>query len=335
MAPGFHRRYAGRLAWRYRLLLASGLALPGLLHPPLALASLLALLLPARLFEGPALRAIARQTLAYPTALAYGEERLWAEVRKAPLALPSFPQGLLLLYLVLLLLVLVLAAWRAGTVGGSQAAPPGVERPADPRRGDGEAAPAGEPLDGGRGEALPGEAQPAPQGAEGELGAFPPPPGEGGEAVSPGAGEAQAPPSDLEAAPGEGVSRDGEPAPGPGGAGTPPGAGEEGTPGEGRTGGPGGEGVPEGPSPLPGGAGPPPLFGEGPALPPLPLPPGEGVGLLEPGAGEGLGELPAPWAGGQPPERVRRGVEVYLERTPLSPEARELLRRYFLEGGRP
>ncbi|WP_126203019.1 hypothetical protein [Thermus scotoductus] len=62
---------------------------------------------------------------------------------------------------------------------------------------------------------------------------------------------------------------------------------------------------------------------------PLPEPTGPGQELLGPGR-EGKGQdLPSPWREGSPPEEVRRGVEVYLERTPLSPEARELLRRYF------
>jgi len=82
---GFHLRYAGRLAWRYRLLFALGLALLGLLHPGFALASPLALLLPARLFARRALREISRVSLAYATALAYGEERLWAESRRVRL----------------------------------------------------------------------------------------------------------------------------------------------------------------------------------------------------------------------------------------------------------
>jgi hypothetical protein len=92
--PGFHLRYAGRLAWRYRLLFALGLAFLGLLHPGFALASPLALLLPARLFARRALREISRVSLAYATALAYGEERLWAEARRVRLELPPFPWGL-------------------------------------------------------------------------------------------------------------------------------------------------------------------------------------------------------------------------------------------------
>mgnify|MGYP001774315144 CR=1 FL=1 len=113
MGPGFHRLYAGRLAWRYRLFLALGLALLGLLHPLWALASPLALLLPASLWEGQALKAIARQSLAYPTALAYGEERLWREAGRVRVELPPFPLGLLLAYLLVLSLALALAAWKA------------------------------------------------------------------------------------------------------------------------------------------------------------------------------------------------------------------------------
>ena len=66
------------------------------------------------------------------------------------------------------------------------------------------------------------------------------------------------------------------------------------------------------------------------ALEAFPRPPeGPGQGLLAPGGEGGEGALPSPWPGGRPPERVRRGAEVYLERTPLPPEAKELLRRYF------
>ena len=39
MGPGFHRLYADRLAWRYRLLLALALALLGVFHPLFALLS--------------------------------------------------------------------------------------------------------------------------------------------------------------------------------------------------------------------------------------------------------------------------------------------------------
>ena len=91
MGPGFHRLYAARLAWRYRLLLALALALLGVFHPLLALLSPLGLLLPAWLWEGRALKEISRVSLAYATALAYGEERLWAEAGKVPARLPPFP----------------------------------------------------------------------------------------------------------------------------------------------------------------------------------------------------------------------------------------------------
>lgn len=100
MGPGFHRLYADRLAWRYRLLLALALALLGVFHPLFALLSPLGLLLPARLWEGRALKEISRVSLAYATALAYGEERLWAEAGKVPARLPPslgayfWPMGL-------------------------------------------------------------------------------------------------------------------------------------------------------------------------------------------------------------------------------------------------
>ncbi|MEJ5338001.1 MAG: hypothetical protein WHT26_12010, partial [Thermus sp.] len=68
---------------------------------------------------------------------------------------------------------------------------------------------------------------------------------------------------------------------------------------------------------------------------PGPTPKGPGAGLLSPGEGPGEAPLPSPWPEGRPPEKVQRGVEVYLERTPLPPEARELLRRYFGPGGGP
>ena len=65
----------------------------------------------------------------------------------------------------------------------------------------------------------------------------------------------------------------------------------------------------------------------------MPSPPtqaqGPEVGLLGEGEEGEEAALPSPWPAGRPPEAVRRGVEVYLEKTPLPPEARELLRRYF------
>ena len=124
MGPGFHRLYAARLAWRYRLLLALALALLGVFHPLSALLSPLGLLLPARLWEGRALKEISRVSLAYATALAYGEERLWAEACKVPARLPPFPWGLLLTYGLALLLVLGLHLARPASLPG----PAGVER---------------------------------------------------------------------------------------------------------------------------------------------------------------------------------------------------------------
>ncbi|WP_216641394.1 hypothetical protein, partial [Thermus scotoductus] len=133
MEPGFHLLYARRLAWRHRLLLALPLALLGFLHPFFALASLLPFLLPARLWEGRALREIARASLAYPTALAYGEERLWQEARKLEIPPPPFPLGLLALYLVLL--ALALGSWTG--LPPREASPfwslPNAGRPAIPQ----------------------------------------------------------------------------------------------------------------------------------------------------------------------------------------------------------
>ncbi|GLV49156.1 hypothetical protein TJA_22580 [Thermus sp. LT1-2-5] len=286
MGPGFHRAYASRLAWRHRLLLALGLALLGLFHPLFALLSPLGLLLPSRLWEGRALREITRVTLAYPTALAYGEERLWAEVRKAPLRLPPFPHGLLLLYLLALLLALLLAAWRAEG-GAAPWALPSLERPAPPQG-----------TSGAEGQ---GEGSPAP----------------GGEARGNGTSQE-----------GEGISGNGappgeNPAPSPG-SGAPQGEGgrertpaSDGARGEKASPGSGARGVGPGPGDTQEGA---------PVLPLAPL--GQEAGLLSPGEGEGA-LLPSPWTSGEPPERVRRGVEVYLEKTPLPPEARELIQRYF------
>lgn len=289
MDPGFHRFYARRLAWRYRLLLALGLALLGLLYPSLALASPLALLLPARPFEGPALRAIARKSLAYPTALAYGEERLWQEAKKVRVEPPPFPTGLLLAYL--LVLLLALAPWKLPE--GERPRPGQPPAPEAPAFGKGEgSSPAGEAL--GPGEAPAREAGAPPSEGQGQQdGAQAPREGTGG----PGKGE------EGPAAKAEGRAPVGNPAPGP--AGESPGGAQGKPPGEGQT-------------PLP-------TLGETPS--------GPEAGLLSPGGEGGDGDLPAPWPGGRPPEGVRRGAEVYLERTPLPPEARELLRRYFgLEG---
>lgn len=295
MDPGFHRLYARRLAWRYRLLLALGLALLGLLDPDLALASPLALLLPARPFEGRALRAIARKSLAYPTALAYGEERLWQEAKKVRMEPPPFPTGLLLAYL--LVLLLALAPWKP--LEGERPEPrqpPATEAPAF-GKGQGsarEASPAGEA------KAPPREA-PAPgaEGPRGKDGAQAPREGTKGEEGPPSSGKGQEGPS-LKAGR---TPPAGNPAQGP--AGERPGGAQGKPPGEGQT-----------PLPTPG-----------------KIPSGPEAGLLSPGGEGGSGDLPAPWPGGRPPEGVRRGAEVYLERTPLPPEARELLRRYFgLEG---
>jgi hypothetical protein len=312
--PGFHLRYAGRLAWRYRLLLALGLALLGLLHPGFALASPLALLLPARLFARRALREISRVSLAYATALAYGEERLWAEARRVRLELPPFPWGLLLAYLLVLLFLLALAAWRPGGGEGGAWSLPGAERPLRPPD-----------------EPAPGSTAP-PQVQGGE-------PGQGAEATRTGGEATEAQQGGLEGGGVEGQERDLEGA-APAGPGQEEGQGGKG-PGEGQgrgfenaapadsgAKGPGPQGEEPGGGAGPGLGGPAPELGEAPQV----LPPaleGPGQGLLEPGGEGGEGALPSPWPRGRPPERVRRGAEVYLERTPLPPEARELIRRYF------
>jgi hypothetical protein len=312
--PGFHLRYAGRLAWRYRLLFALGLALLGLLHPGFALASPLALLLPARLFARRALREISRVSLAYATALAYGEERLWAEARRVRLELPPFPWGLLLAYLLVLLFLLALAAWRPGGGEGGAWSLPGAERPLRPP---------GEPAPGST-------APPQVQGGE---------PGQGAEATRTGGEATEAQQGGLEGGGVEGQERGLEGA-APAGPGQEEGQGGKG-PGEGQgrgfenaapadsgAKGPGPQGEEPGGGAGPGLGGPAPELGETPQV----LPPaleGPGQGLLEPGGEGGEGALPSPWPGGRPPERVRRGAEVYLERTPLPPEARELIRRYF------
>ena len=314
MEPGFHLRYAQRLAWRYRLLFALGLALLGLLHPGFALASPLALLLPARLFARRALREISRVSLAYATALAYGEERLWAEARRVRLELPPFPWGLLLAYLLVLLFLLALAAWRPGGGEGGAWSLPGAERPLRPP---------GEPAPGGT-------APPQVQGGE---------PGQGEEATRTGGEATEAQQGGLEGGGVEGQERGLEGA-APAGPGQEEGQGGKG-PGEGQgrgfenaapadsgAKGPGPQGEEPGGEAGPGLGGPAPELGEAPQV----LPPaleGPGQGLLEPGGEGGEGALPSPWPGGRPPERVRRGAEVYLERTPLPPEARELIRRYF------
>ncbi|MGC8968194.1 MAG: hypothetical protein ACP5JV_07750 [Thermus sp.] len=281
MGPGFHRLYADRLAWRYRLGLALGLALLGLLHPTWALASPLALLLPARPFEGQALRAIARKSLAYPTALAYGEERLWQEARRARVELPPFPGWLLLAYLLVLVLALAPALWK--DPGGGTWLPPGVERTLEPARE------ASSPE--GKGPRDEGQA-----GAEATQGGPPGPTPSSSGTKTPsfpgGREEREAPASGQEGR-----------RPGPGEA--PSGQRPQGTPGLGER------------------------ETQGPSLEPPPLPSGPEEGLLSPEGQGGASPLPTPWPQGQPPERVRRGVEVYLERTPLSPEDRELLRRYF------
>jgi hypothetical protein len=312
--PGFHLRYAQRLAWRYRLLFALGLALLGLLHPGFALASPLALLLPARLFARRALREISRVSLAYATALAYGEERLWAEARRVRLELPPFPWGLLLAYLLVLLFLLALAAWRPGGGEGGAWSLPGAERPLRPP-----------------GEPAPGSTAP-PQVQEGE-------PGQGEEATRTGGEATEGQQGGLEGGGVEGQERGLEGA-APAGPGQEEGQGGKG-PGEGQgrgfenaapadsgAKGPGPQGEEPGGGAGPGLGEPAPELGEAPQV----LPPaleGPGQGLLEPGGEGGEGALPSPWPGGRPPERVRRGAEVYLERTPLPPEARELIRRYF------
>lgn len=316
MGPTFHRQYAQRLAWRCRLFLALGLALLSLLHPPLALISPLALLLPARLWERRALKEISRTSLAYATALAYGEERLWQEARRVPMKLPPFPSGLLLAYLLALLVALALAAWRSSASPGSPWTLPGSERPLGPER-------APSPSGGAEGQEKPGE---PPQGpAE----APPPRPGE-----APSAG--QPAPQGTQENPGPGTpspNASGNPSPGGGIYPSPPGR-AEGSPGQAEGLRPGRETSPsqEGPGETapkgPGTSGPGPQVA-GPTLSPPPEAKGRGEGLLQPGAEVGVAPLPSPWGQGQPPEAVRRGVEVYLEHTPLSPEARELLRRYF------
>lgn len=315
MGPGFHRLYAQRLAWRYRLLLALGLTLLGFLYPPLALLSPLGLLLPVRPFEGQALRAIARASLAYPTALAYGEERLWREAERVRVALPSFPLGLLLAYLLALILLLVLLAWGPGGTPWASWHPPGTERPLTPT-------PPGNPAPEGAAEGKGGQAEgppkegvtPAPGEPQGTQ-AFPKAPDASGK----GAAAAQSPEAPgEEGAPATGSSqgaRDQE---------APPGRARTASSPTGAQGNGGGSDAQ-----APGTSGPgPEVGGETPTLPP-PLPSRPGQGLLGPGQGREAPDLPSPWGEGRPPEEVRRGVEVYLERTPLPPEARELLRRYF------
>jgi len=313
MDPGFHRLYARRLAWRYRLLLALGLALLGLRYPGLALASPLALLLPARPFEGRALRAIARKSLAYPTALAYGEERLWQEARKVRVEPPPFPTGLLLAYLLVLLLALV--PWkplegerpRPGHPPAPEAPPSGAEKGSAREASPAEEAP-------GPGKAPPREAAaPGAEGPGGKDGAQAP----RKEPLGPGKGQEGPPSKAGRTAPA------GNPAQGP--AGKSPGGLQGKAPGEGPT-------PPAAPGKT-GNAGSVNPEATTPLLAPGKSPSGPEAGLLSPGGEGGAGDLPAPWPGGRPPEGVRRGAEVYLERTPLPPEARELLRRYFgLEG---
>lgn len=295
MGPGFHRLYAGRLAWRYRLGLALGLALLGLLHPLWALASPLALLLPTGLWEGQALRAIARQSLAYPTALAYGEERLWQEARRVRVEPPPFPLGLLLAYLLVLLLALALAAWKAPD-GGAW------------------------PLLGGPSREAPSGPQEASQGRETPTSGQAPK-----ESKETQAGEQSASQTPSLSEEARGVQETGGPRRPEGGPSplgkearaasekpTSPGEARPPQTGEGQASAPGLEEASQG---LP--------------LAPLPSPLGPEGGLLSP-AGQGRASpLPAPWPQDRPPEEVRRGVEVYLERTPLPPEERELLRRYF------
>ncbi|TFU27672.1 hypothetical protein [Thermus tengchongensis] len=316
MEPGFHLLYARRLAWRHRLLLALPLALLGFLHPFFALASLLPFLLPARLWEGRALQEIARTSLAYPTALAYGEERLWQEARRVPMKLPPFPSGLLLAYLLALLLALALAAWRSSAGPGSPWTLPGSERPLGPER-------APSPSGGAEGQEKPGEPPQGPAKA---------PPPRPGEAPSAGQPSPQGPQEN----PGPGTpspNASGNPSPGGGTYPSPPGR-AEGSPGRaeglgaGRETSPSQEGPGEAAPKGPGTSGPGPQVA-GPTLSPPPEAKGRGEGLLQPGVEVGAAPLPSPWGQGQPPKAVRRGVEVYLERTPLSPEARELLQRYF------
>lgn len=309
MEPGFHHLYAKRLAWRYRLLLAIPLALLGFLHPAFTLASFLPLLLPARLWERRALREIARISLAYPTALAYGEERLWQEAKRVSAEPPSFPWGLLLVYLVLLLLTLAPTRWPSSEKAIPFSLPTGTERPLRPQAPSERGSPAEKPSP----SASPEEAAPSrpPQEKQPEASPAPrepeSPQSSSGEAVSqkdPGASTPRAP----------------QPKEGPG---------EEGLErGQGASPPKGNNALEEKGTPSPGPFGSAPRL-EAPSPPPLPKPLGPGQEVLGPGqAGEGAG-LPSPWRGGNPPEEVRRGVEVYLERTPLFPEARELLRRYF------
>ncbi|WP_038055057.1 hypothetical protein [Thermus amyloliquefaciens] len=299
MEPGFHLLYARRLAWRHRLLLAIPLALLGFLHPAFALASWLPLLLPPRLWERRALKEIARVSLAYPTALAYGEASLWQEARKVRAEAPPFPLGLLLLYLAILLAALSWGAWGAWTPEAPS--PPWslpIERPLTQDQ---------------EGASRPTNPDPGAKAT--------PTPTEPGEGKSPLAPEAPRESPLQTRARGKRRARGRG---GPGGKGGNPPQGEEIGPGARK------EASQEGPGPeasAPGASGSPPQAGpRHPAHAPDPAP---GEGLLPPGqGGEGQG-LPSPWREGRPPEGVRRGVEVYLERTPLPPEARELLRRYF------
>ncbi len=304
MGPGFHRLYAARLAWRYRLLLALALALLGVFHPLLALLSPLGLLLPARLWEGRALKEISRVSLAYATALAYGEERLWAEAGKVPARLPPFPWGLLLAYGLALLLALGLHLTRPIPLPG----PAGVERVAPLSR-------EGQAQDGAAGEKeaedeAKGEGQAAPlqgkaQGPPSEA------PGEGAPQA-----EGASPARPKEGAPARALPGTGSPGEEAGPAEAPPredGGGQETPPPQASRRGPGAGGTLE--------------EKEG-ALPPTQAQ-GPEVGLLGEGEEGEKAALPSPWPAGRPPEAVRRGVEVYLEKTPLPPEARELLRRYF------
>lgn len=317
MEPGFHLLYARRLAWRHRFLLALGLALLGFLHPPLALASPLPLLLPAQLWERRALKEITRISLAYPTALAYGDERLWAEAKRVRIPLPPFPTGLLLVYLFALLLVLVLAAWRSPSSPESPWRLSDGERPVAREQApspseDGET---------GQEEPSPGKAvrdpAEAPTSEEGQPSAAGPSPSR----EDPGSRERGTPYPQAQ----EGQAPTGGQTPSPGQAGGSPGQAEG--PGSAQATSPSQEGLEETGSRGPGTSGPDPQVASPAPSPPL-EPEGKGEGLLPPGEA-GTTSLPSPWGQGQPPEAVRRGVEVYLERTPLPPEARELLRRYF------
>lgn len=315
MGPGFHRAYAGRLAWRYRFLLATLLALLGLLHPLFALLSPLGLLVPSRLLEGRALREIARISLAYPTALAYGEERLWAEARRVPARLPPFPWGLLLAYGLALFLALGFHLARPAPLPFPS--PAGAERVAPLSRED-------QAQDGAAGK------EAAQSGAKSEGQAAP---SEGEEQAAPSQGREQGAPSE---APGEGAPQ----AEGPSPARPKEGAPARALPG---TGSPGEEAGPAEAPPREDGGGqetpPPQASRRGPnaggalgekegSLTPTQAQ-GPEVGLLGEGEDGDKAALPSPWPGGQPPEKVRRGVEVYLEKTLLPPEARELLKRYF------